>query len=463
MENSKINKKVIIIIMLIILICIIGILAWLLSMNGDTEQESANIVENTITQNTREETVSQPTFEEVDDYDTYYTVRGILNNYITTIQSANGDEYIDFGRLEESREEAIESLVEEATTTLYNIFDSEYRDENNITEESIQNLIQQYTQQGDYSQNITYFLNISEMYVADMTTDIQCILVTFSINDIEETMIIKLDLENNTYSMFGQEYVEEHGYNSDTKIADIDIDTNSIEDNNYNYFNSVSTNDQYLINQYFSEYQSAVLNNVDNAYLMLDEEYSETKYENAEEFYTYIEENYEELQNAYLTKYQVNQFEDFKEYVGIDNNNHYYIFIEKSLTDYEVILDTYTIDLKDFTDQYETADISTKVGLNVEKVIDAINDGDYRYVYNKLDETFKNNNYASLDEFTAYMSENFYENNEIEYLEFSEEGTTYIYTANIINADDENSEEKSFTIIMQLLEGTNFVMSFSIE
>ena len=60
------------------------------------------------------------------------------------------------------------------------------------------------------------------------------------------------------------------------------------------------------------------------------------------------------------------------------------------MTDYSVILDTYTVDLKDFTDKYNSADVSTKVGMNVEKVIEAINDKDYRYVYNKLDETFRN-------------------------------------------------------------------------
>ena len=61
------------------------------------------------------------------------------------------------------------------------------------------------------------------------------------------------------------------------------------------------------------------------------------------------------------------------------------------------------------------------------------------------------------------MNENFYENNEMEYLEFSEEGDTYIYSARVKNTQEENSEGKEITIIMRLLEGTDFVMSFSME
>ena len=288
------------------------------------------------------------------------------------------------------------------------------------------------------------------------------ILVNFAINSIEDTMLIKIDFVNSTYSIFGKEYLEDKGYNKDTEISNLEISTDSIESNNYNSFNLVNTDDKYVINQYFSEYQTKLLNNTDSAYELLDKDYREKKYEDSQEFNQYVEENYEALQNAYLTKYQINQFDEYKEYVCLDENNNYYIFIERSLTDYEVILDTYTVDLKDFTDKYNSADIPTKVGMNVEKVVEAINDKDYRYVYNQLDETFRNNNFGSLDTFNTYMNENFYSNNEMEYLEFSEEGDTYIYGAKVKNAQ-EDSDGKDITIIMKLLEGTDFVMSFSME
>lgn len=461
MENLRnSNKKMIIIILCIIFLIIIVIICFLFLQRNNANGE--NTVSQQSTNGTAENTTPE-TFEEINSYNMYYTVKGILNNYITMIKEANGDEYIDFGRLQQSRDEAVAALVDESVNAIYNMFDGSYVEENNIAEDDISNLAQQYRQQGDYSRNVVYDLKINEMYVADISTDMDFILVNFAINGIEDNMLIKLDFANNTFSIFGKEYLEDKGYNKDTEISSIEISTNDIESNNYNSFDLVNTDDKYVINQYFSEYQTKLLNNTDSAYELLDQEYRENKYENPEEFSQYVETNYETLQNTYLTKYQINQFDEYKEYVCLDANNNYYIFIEKSMTDYSVILDTYTVDLKDFTDKYNSADVSTKVGMNVEKVIEAINDKDYRYVYNKLDETFRNNNFGSLDNFNTYMNENFYENNEMEYLEFSEEGDTYIYSARVKNTQEENSEGREITIIMRLLEGTDFVMSFSME
>lgn len=457
---GKSNKKIIIVILCIIFLIIIGIICFLFLQRNNAQGE------NTVSQQSANGTVENTapeTFEEVNSYNIYYTIKGILNNYITMVREANGDEYIDFGRLQQSRDEATAGLVEDSVNSIYNMFDRSYIEENNITKESISTLAQQYRQQGDYSRNVVYDLKINEMYVADISTDMDFILVNFAINSIEDNMLIKLDFANNTFSMFGKEYLEDKGYNKDTEISSIEISTNDIESNNYNNFDLVNTDDKYVINQYFSEYQTKLLNNTDSAYELLDKDYRENKYENPKAFSQYVEANYEALQNTYLTKYQINKFDEYKEYVCLDENNNYYIFIEKSMTNYSVILDTYTVDLKDFTDKYNPADISTKVGMNVEKVVEAINDKDYRYVYKKLDETFRNNNFGSLDNFTTYMNENFYENNEMEYLEFSEEGDTYIYSARVKNTQEEDSEGKEITIIMRLLEGTDFVMSFSME
>ncbi len=457
---GKINKKVLITIMIILLLIIIGILCLIFFQKNNKELENIDLH-----QHTDEEMANawKQTFEEVESYDIYYTVRGILNNYITMIKEANGDEYFDFERLEQPRNETISELEEDSINSIYNMFDKRYIEECNINEQTIRTLAEQYRQEGDYSENVIYDLKIEKMYVADISTQISFVLVNFSINGIDDSMLIKLDLENSTYSMFGQEYLKDKGYDENTEVTNMEIDKNSIISNDYNNFDFINADDKYIINEYFSEYQTELLSNIDTAYALLDQEYKEKKYENPQEFREYVEENYDTLQNMYLKRYLINQFDEYKEYVCLDENNHYYIFIERSLTDYSVILDTYTIDLKDFTDKYNASDIPTKVGMNVEKVISAINDKDYRYVYNKLDETYRNNNFGSLDNFRAYIEENFYENNEMEYLEFSEEGETYIYGAKIKNAQEENSDGKEITIVMQLLEGTDFVMSFSMQ
>jgi hypothetical protein len=128
-----------------------------------------------------------------------------------------------------------------------------------------------------------------------------------------------------------------------------------------------------------------------------------------------------------------------------------------------VILDTYTIDMPEFIEQYIVATGQKKIGMNIEKIISAINDGDYKYVYNKLDNTFKNNKFSSVENFEKYIKNNFFEKNSVEYLDFSQEGDIFIYKTKLFEKGVKLPKEKHFNIVMQLGEGTDYTMSFSFE
>ena len=78
-------------------------------------------------------------------------------------------------------------------------------------------------------------------------------------------------------------------------------------------------------------------------------------------------------------------------YFCIDQNNNYYIFDQKSIMNFELILDSYTIDLPEFIEVYYVAEAPEKVALNIQKTFDALNCKDYNYVYSKLSEGFKKN------------------------------------------------------------------------
>ena len=55
--------------------------------------------------------------------------------------------------------------------------------------------------------------------------------------------------------------------------------------------------------------------------------------------------------------------------------------MESNITNYEVVLDTYTIDLPEFLEKYNKNSDEIKCGMNIQKLFDAINDEDYSYVY----------------------------------------------------------------------------------
>ena len=129
---------------------------------------------------------------------------------------------------------------------------------------------------------------------------------------------------------------------------------------------------------------------------------------------------------------------------------------------YTVLLDTYTIDIPEFTEKYNKSNNSEKAGMNVQKILDSLNDKDYKYAYSKLDETFKQNNFKTLEEFTTYWNKNTYEHNTMTFDNYQNSGDLHIYTVTIKDKDNEASPAITKNFIVKLTEGTDFVMSFNI-
>ena len=146
----------------------------------------------------------------------------------------------------------------------------------------------------------------------------------------------------------------------------------------------------------------------------------------------------------------------------MDKNGKYYIIKEYSAMNYKIALDTYTTNEEEITEKYNNSTNKEKVGMNINKIFSAINTKDYKYVYEKLDESFKNNNLKTQEELEKYLESNLYNQNTVEFEEFEDREGTYIYIIKVKNVEDE-SQIKDMTVVMQLKEGTDFVMSFSIQ
>lgn len=225
-----------------------------------------------------------------------------------------------------------------------------------------------------------------------------------------------------------------------------------------NEFEFVRVNTEDIILKYFNKYKDNMFNDIEKAYNSLDNVYKETKFGSINEYKAYIEKNREQLMVSTLSSYQINNNDGYTQYICIDNLGNYYIFKETAIMEYTVILDTYTIDLPEFIEKYNNGTEQQKVALNIEKFMQAINTKDYKYAYNCLADSFKNNYFKTQAEFENYARENFYENSTVEYNQFESQGD--IYTYSVILKDKVSGEQKTKTFIMRLGEGTNFVLSF---
>ena len=443
MEKSK---KVLI--MLLILLIMIGIIIFALIQ---LEQANKSKTENDISQ---VEDIQGKSFEEIKDYKTYFSVKEVINNYITYMKQINGDEYVDTSRLNMTKAEIAEAMQEDGLDAIKSILDDDYK--KNISDNSIIQIQNQYKQNGTYDKEVTYSLNIDNVYECQLTNNIIITLAEAKLNGKELNVLVKFDNKNNTYSMFLDDYVSKYNYNKNMDKKDFNISKNEIIKNSYNNNIKVDDSEVYVITQYFSDFRMKMLNDTEVAYRELDSDYAQKKFGDYSNFQNYINENKESITYAGINKYQVVENSDNKEYICIDENGKYYIFVESGIGKYTVVLDTYTIDLPEFLTKYNSSNERIKVGMNIQKVFDAINDKDYEFVYNKLDSSFKQNNFKTLSEFKDYAEKNFV-GKQLKYDECQQQGSIYVF--NITITDGTNQTGKN--VIMKLLDGTDFVMSFN--
>ena len=440
------SKKVLI--MLLILLIMIGIIVFALIQ---LEQANKSKTENDISQ---VEDIQGKSFEEIKDYKTYFSVKEVINNYITYMKQINGDEYVDTSRLNMTKAEVAEAMQEDGLDAIKSILDDDYK--KNVSDNSIIQIQNQYKQNGTYDKEVTYSLNIDNVYECQLTNNIIITLAEARLNGKELNVLVKFDNKNNTYSMFLDDYVSKYNYNKNMDKKDFNISKNEIIKNSYNNNIKVDDSEVYVITQYFSDFRMKMLNDTEVAYRELDSDYAQKKFGDYSNFQNYINENKESITYAGINKYQVVENSDNKEYICIDENGKYYIFVESGIGKYTVVLDTYTIDLPEFLTKYNSSNERIKVGMNIQKVFDAINDKDYEFVYNKLDSSFKQNNFKTLSEFKDYAEKNFV-GKQLKYDECQQQGSIYVF--NITITDGTNQTGKN--VIMKLLDGTDFVMSFN--
>ena len=117
-----------------------------------------------------------------------------------------------------------------------------------------------------------------------------------------------------------------------------------------------------------------------------------------------------------------------------------------------------------FNEIYDKLSDANKVSVNIEKFIKMLNLKDYESAYKLLDSNFKKNNYPSIEAFKKYVEKNLFDYSKITTVNNSNKtGNYYITSLDLEDGESENIRKKQITIIMQLLEGTDFVMSFSMN
>lgn len=386
----------------------------------------------------------------------YYAVQTCVQKFYTyyTAIFDNEDDYYEVDIEEEN--EKLKSNNEEA---LYNILDKEYIDYKNITKNNI-------SEKMDRVNNSV--ININQMYVCKKNVNVSVYIVQGRLREIQSgkisdfKLMLKLDALNKTFSVYLEDYIDRNY--KDLKLgSEINIEVEeSIYKNDTNVYDYSIIDDDTYVTDLLKKYKEEILFDLESAYNHLDEEYKQKRFIDFNDFKKFANDNIKKNITIKIDKYQKTQYDNYTEYVCVDEKGNYYIFNENTIMNYGMILDTYTVNLPDFIEKYDQGDEQVKVGMNIEKLIGAINLKDYKYVYNKLDKTFRNNKFQNFNTFSEFIENNFFDDNKINYKEFKNIDGVYTYTLEIIDINNIDNV-KNFTLIMKLLEDRDFVMSFEIE
>ena len=282
-------------------------------------------------------------------------------------------------------------------------------------------------------------------------------------NNENKYFVAYLDQENNSYMLEEISNTEYEDVKNE-KINNKFLQVKTIENNGNNEYTFELMSDVKIANMYFDIIKNILNSEPEVLYDILDTDYQQKKFGSIENFMEYVDNNKNRFTNMQISKYAKYTYEGYMQYVCLDTNGEYYIINEDTTTgDYKILLDTYTIDQPEFIEKYDSASDVEKAGYNIDKFITAINTKDYNYAYNHLAQSFKQNNFTTLESFINYVQNNFYSKNNYEIKNGTKEGDYYVYTVNITDAEQDTSKLVQKNFIVNIKDNREFELSFNKE
>ena len=431
-------KKIIIILFCLILIILISVI-FILKNNGNAED--------TYNDYSKQKIIESEFGEEPEEYiqtSEYFTVKSTVQTYLDILNK----EYSVYYTREESGDYSYDENMQKQM--IYSLLSNSYIQKNNISEANLYNFVKPLEEK-----QLFYPLEIKKMHNSEV--------ISYKVSGIMQDLkfsssskfygIVNISYPNEVFSI---EPISEKTYNEYN-----DMNSTIVENKEYNQYSIQNISNETIASEYFQLYKFYTLANPELTYERMPEEYRNKKFESLENYKKYIKDNYNEFVGLRADKFLA---ANNGKTIVKDQYQNLYIFETTSMLDFKVILDEYTLLEEDVIQKYEQSDSRKKVQMNIDRFFQMINRHDYRTSYNCLDETFRKNNMQSEEQFENIAKKIFFAHNKISYSSLEELGNnTYSAKIKLTDLTEENSESKYMTIIMRLGEGTDFVMSFSME
>lgn len=299
----KKNRFGLILFLLFINVIAIIILIFAIKINSDNKKYESE-----------KQSISTAKIEEIQELksnDTYYTLIDCINNYALSESDKN------------------------------RFIDQWYLNSKEINKKELNNgLFERYTTYEPQTINFLKKDKVSIYYIYG-----KIIRADGEIEPKEYNLIVKLDYKNYRYSII-PEIIE--------NIEKYESAFDELNSENYEKFKTKKSSNLLVTSRYLQKFILEVKENKEESFKLIDEEYKEKKFSNnINEYLKYINENYDFKNNGIpmVEKFNKYKTKEYNIYFVQDNQQHMYIFKEKAVNNFTVMLDIDTIKIDDIKNE----------------------------------------------------------------------------------------------------------------
>ncbi|MBR2705513.1 MAG: hypothetical protein IKE91_08605 [Clostridia bacterium] len=358
--------------------------------------------------------------QEVSNMNEYMTIKGIITKFSENVLYLNATaDDLDLIVDKEQEASVLAEYKQEGLTFIKEVLAPNYKEKYSVDDTYIMNSLSKYAK-------AVYV--VKDMYAVYDSEYLNTFFVYGSYGNEEYNFIVILDRYTSSFALYLNNYVKEQGYSADNKDSMKTLNITKVESNESNSFQYKNVEKEQVAKLYYEEFLQLAKSNPTAAYAKLDSDYKSKRFKSVEEFTNYVG-NLPTGTQAKIATYTITEGNSYTEYLCKDMLGNNFIFKVTGAMKYTVILDTYTVKVLAYQNEYDKLEDNKKVELCLNRFFEAINNQDYEKAYSYLNETFRTNNFGSVEEFKKYVTTYWFKVNNFIYqsTETSTNGTYSVY------------------------------------
>ena len=243
----------------------------------------------------------------VENYDTFFSVERMFNNYITKVQVKNKE-------------------------AIYGLLEKEYITKNNITTEKVLNYVQTISK---YNLKPRIIAMYSQENIDNAEYYIHAILENNKEQEKDFYFTLYEDRLNSRYSIV---QIEKENFEDIINNQQKELDQKRISGNEYNELIYAVSSEEEQAKKHLDDFVQKALNDLDQAYDMIEEENKKSSFPNKEEFIKYVESKKEEFLDDEISEFKIEKAVKYTKFICTDIYGNKFTFYANGPLNYKVII-----------------------------------------------------------------------------------------------------------------------------